>query len=149
VPQTPNLAVTASASFPDSEVFGVKLVNNRPTRATFSFSNDEPEAVVLRYIGGHLATPEGPTGPSQVIRNLTATQYNVEIPAGEKETIQYSFINEMHPQDLRLNLMAVLVAGQAEKQALYTMQVYNETVSVVEAPMSWFDPQMYVLSLRP
>jgi len=78
------------------------------------------------------------------MRNLTATQYNIEIPAGEKETIQYSFVNEMHPQDLRLSLMAVLVAGEAEKQAIYTMQVYNETVSVVEAPLSFFDPQMYV-----
>jgi len=82
------------------------------------------------------------------MRNLTATQYNIEIPAGEKETIQYSFVNEMHPQDVRLSLMAVLVAGEAEKQAIYTMQVYNETVSVVEAPMSFFDPQMYVQSLH-
>ncbi|KAK3066359.1 hypothetical protein LTS18_001787, partial [Coniosporium uncinatum] len=146
-PQTPNLAVTVSASFPNSEVFGVKLVNGHPTRATFSFSNDEPGPVVVRYIGGHLATAEGPAGPSQVMRNLTATQYNIEIPAGEKETIQYSFVNEMHPQDVRLSLMAVLVAGEAEKQAIYTMQVYNETVSVVEAPMSFFDPQIIFLYL--
>ena len=27
---------------------------------------------------------------------------------------------------------------------MYTQMVYNETVSVVEAPMSFFDPQMYV-----
>lgn len=47
----------------------------------------------------------------------------------------------MHPQDLRLQLVAVL---KDQKSSFYTVPVYNETVTVVEAATSFFDPQMYV-----
>ena len=65
----------------------------------------------------------------------------MEIPAGEKGSVTYTFAVEMHPQDLRLNLAAVL---QDSEGVVFTKMVYNETVSVVEAPVSIFDPQMYV-----
>jgi hypothetical protein len=68
----------------------------------------------------------------------------VHIPAGEKETLTYSFATEMHPQDLRLTLAAIL---QNSEGNVFTKVVYNETVSVVEAPMSIFDPQMYASAL--
>ena len=45
----------------------------------------------------------------------------------------------MHPTDVRLNLVAILFD---DKQNLYTVTAFNETVSVVEAPTSFFDPQM-------
>jgi hypothetical protein len=61
------------------------------------------------------------------------------IPAGEKETLTYTFATEMHPQNVKLNLAAVL---QNSEGTVFTKMVYNETVSVVEAPMSIFDPQM-------
>jgi hypothetical protein len=31
---------------------------------------------------------------------------------------------------------------QSAAGQVHTQQVYNETVSIVEAPLSWFDPQM-------
>ncbi|KAF1982432.1 hypothetical protein K402DRAFT_457295 [Aulographum hederae CBS 113979] len=142
--QTPNIKVAVSASFPDSEIFGVKLINGHPTRAVFSFENDEPHPVVVRMIGGHLAAP---SGPPQVVRNLTVTQYNIPIPAGEKESLTYSFATELHPQDLRLNLVSVIQAGPEGKETVYTMPIYNETVSIVEAPTSFFDPQIIFLYL--
>ncbi|KAI7533335.1 hypothetical protein KC317_g19248, partial [Hortaea werneckii] len=55
--KTPNLAVDITTSFPDAEVFGVKLVNGRPTRAILDVSNNEPEAVNLMVVGGSLTTP--------------------------------------------------------------------------------------------
>jgi len=76
-----------------------------------------------------------------VIRNLTAQRYGVAVPAGQSETLTYSFATELHPQDLRLSLAAVI---QDTKGNVFTKMVYNETVSVVEAPVSFFDPQMYV-----
>ncbi|KAI7444701.1 hypothetical protein KC364_g13254, partial [Hortaea werneckii] len=139
--KTPNLAVDIRTSFPDAEVFGVKLVNGRPTRAILDVSNNEPEAVNLMVVGGSLTTPvdaPGAPDPPVVLRNLTTQRYGVQIPAGEKETLTYAFVNEMHPQDLRLSIAAVL---QNQEGNVFTKMVYNETVSVVEAPMSFFDPQ--------
>lgn len=75
-----------------------------------------------------------------MVRNLTATRYAVEIPAGQKESVSYSFATEMHPQDLRLNLAAILTDSEGK---FFTVQAFNGTVSVVEPETSIFDPQMY------
>lgn len=120
----------------------MKLVNGHPTRAVLDVHNQEPEAITVLLVGGSLTTPVDVPGAPEVpviLRNLTTQRYGVSIPAGEHESLTYSFATEMHPQDLRLNLAAVLqsTAGQ-----IYTRQVYNETVSIVEAPISFFDPQM-------
>lgn len=140
--QSPVLKVDISTSFPDSEVFGVKVVNGHPTRAVLDVHNQEPEAVNFLIVGGSLSTPvdvPGAPDPPVILRNLTTQRYQLAIPAGSKETITYTFTNEMHPQDLRLNLAAVL---QNQAGNVFTKQVYNETVSIVEAPMSFFDPQV-------
>ena len=135
--QTPTLAVDIKTSFPQSEIFGVKLVNGRPTKAVLDVSNKEPAPITLAVIGGSLLSDKS---QSQT-RNLTAQRYGVQIPAGESESVTYSFATEMHPQDLRLSLAAVL---QNSEGAFFTKMVFNETVSIVEAPMSIFDPQMYL-----
>lgn len=137
-----SLAVKVSTSFPSSEIFGIKLINGHPTQALLSITNDEPEPVTVVFIGGSLwASDLSAKGP-QILRNLTTTRYNVEIPAGIKESISYSFTTELLPQDLKLNLAAVItdIEGTA-----YTLQAFNETVSIVEPDTSIFDPQMLVL----
>jgi hypothetical protein len=68
----------------------------------------------------------------------------VELPAGQKKSISYKFVTELRPQDLRLNLGAVVT--DAEGNA-YTLQAFNETVSVVEPDTSLFDPQIIFLYL--
>ncbi|KAG9243795.1 signal sequence receptor alpha chain [Calycina marina] len=145
---TPNLAVSVSALFPEAEIFGVKLVNNKATKALLSFSNDEPEPITISIVGGALSSKKtvGPTTvpSSLVVRNLTATRYDVEIPAGAKQTIPYSFTTELQPQDLRLNLIAVITSQKGE---VYQIQAYNETISVVDAALSVFDPQVIFLYL--
>ena len=142
--KTPTLAVDIKASFPQSEIFGVKLVNGHPTKAVLDVSNNEPGSVTVVYVGGSLLTTQdlpGAPNPPQVLRNLTAARYGVQIPGGEKETLTYNFATDMHPQDVRLNIAAVL---QNAEGAVFTKMVFNETVTVVEAPFSIFDPQMYV-----
>jgi len=138
--QSANLKVSISAVFPQSEIFGVKLINGHATQAILSFTNEEPEPVSVAIIGGSLLQDNGPE--EVILRNLTATRYSTEIPAGESESLTYSFSTEMHPQDVRLQLIAVL---QDKKGGFYSVAAFNETVSVVEAPTSIFDPQMYVL----
>ncbi|CZR65456.1 probable signal sequence receptor alpha chain [Phialocephala subalpina] len=147
-PTAPNLKVSASASFPSSEVFGVKLINGHATKAVLDFTNNEAEPVTLAVVGGALLTqqplPLDAHPSAAVIRNLSTTSYGLEIPAGEKSTVSYSFTNDLHPQDLRLNLVAV-VTNQAG--AVYQVVAYNETVSVVEPATSIFDPQIIFLYL--
>lgn len=140
--QSANLKVDIKTSFPDSEIFGVKLVNGHPTRAVLDVHNSEPEPVSVLIVGGSLLTPQNVPGapdPPVVVRNLTTARYGVSIPAGQSESLTYAFATEMHPQDLTLSIVAVF---QGAKGEIYTQQAYNETVSVVEAPMSFFDPQM-------
>lgn len=140
-PTSPNLAVQISTSFPSSEIFGIKLVNGYPTQALLSIQNDEPNPVTVVFIGGSLwaSDPRG-KGP-QIVKNLTTARFNVAIPAGAKESISYSFTTELYPQELKLNL-AVIV--QDKKGTAFTLQAFNETVSVVEPDTSIFDPQMLV-----
>lgn len=107
-----------------------------------SIENQETTPLTLGFIGGSLLTPVGVPGapnPPVILRNLTTTRYGSSLPAGSSETFPYSFATEMLPQDLTLSLSAVI---QNEKGSVYTYQFYNNTVSVVEAPSSIFDPQM-------
>ncbi|MCJ1412490.1 hypothetical protein MMC19_006584 [Ptychographa xylographoides] len=141
-----NLAVKVSASFPSSEIFGIKLVNGHPTQALLSFTNDEPTPVNIAFVGGSLWAPDPATkgATSRIVRNVTSTRYNVQIPAGEKESVSYSFATELHPQDLRLQLAVVLTN---ELGTTFTLSAFNETVSVVEPDASLFDLQLIFLYL--
>lgn len=144
-PTTPNLAVSVSAKFPSSEVFGVKVLNGHATKAILDFTNNEPEPVTVSIIGGSLSSlqilPEGTHPSMNIVRNLTATRYDTLIPAGEKQSLPYTFTTDLHPQDLRLNIVAVV---NSQAGAVYQVQAFNETVNVVDPATSIFDPQMYV-----
>jgi len=131
--------VKVSTSFPSSEIFGIKLVNGHPTQALLSFTNEETEPVSVAFIGGSLWSSQYSNMGAQIVRNLTTTRYNVEIPAGQSDSISYSFATELQPQDLMLNLAAVVTDTEGTP---YTLQAFNETVSIVEPDTSIFDPQM-------
>jgi Translocon-associated protein (TRAP), alpha subunit len=133
------LNVLVSASFPDAEIFGIKLVNGKPTDTLLSFSNEETEPVTVQFVGGSLWTPDFDPSGSRIVRNLTTKQYAAEILPGEKQTLPYRFQTNMHPQELRLNIAAVI----SREGTFFTMQAYNGTVAVVEPDASIFDPQMY------
>lgn len=143
--QTPVLNVKVDAHFPDAEIFGIKIVNGKPTNIKLSISNQEPEPVAIQFVGGSLWTPDFDAAGSRNVRNLTTKQYALEIPAGESETVPYSFQTNMHPQELRLNLAAVISKGNQ----FFTQQAFNGTVQIVEPDSSIFDPQMCVLLLHP
>jgi len=137
--ESPKLAVQVSASFPSADIFGIKLVNGKATQALVSFSNHEPEPVTVNFIGGSLWTSDFDPQGSRIVRNLTATRYNVEILAGEKQRLTYNFATELHPQELRLNLATILTDSQG---VFHSFPAFNETVAIVEPETSIFDPQM-------
>jgi hypothetical protein len=90
----------------------------------------------VKFIGGNLRIP-GDEG--SVVRNLTTTSYGVKVPAGQKKTLPFSFMTEMHPQDLKLSLVSIL---SNSKDQYFTIPAFDGIVSVVEAETSVFDPQM-------
>ena len=139
--QSASIDVSVRASFPQSEIFGVKLINGRPTQSILSIVNNEASPITVAFIGGSLWTAEPLGGPTQNLRNLSTVRYNIEIPAGQKESLSYAFTTDMQPADLRLSLAAVV--GDSKGLA-YTLQAYNETVTVVEPETSLLDPQMCV-----
>ncbi|KAE9967752.1 hypothetical protein EG328_008013 [Venturia inaequalis] len=142
--EVPQLAVAVTASFPNSEIFGVKLVNAHATQAVLSFSNAEPDPVNVRLVGGSLWTLEAPGKPEpHIVRNLTTVAYKVEVPAGANQSLTYNFAQELYPQDLRLVLGAVVDKGETAFQ----VAIFNSTVTVVEAPVSFFDPQILFIYL--
>ncbi|EEH44821.1 uncharacterized protein PADG_01110 [Paracoccidioides brasiliensis Pb18] len=138
----PTLAVTVSATFPNSEFFGVKLVNGNPTQALLSITNEEPNPVTLNLVGGTLSTLEAPGKASRNARNLTVSRFDIEIPSGKQHTLGYAFVTEMHPQELRLNLAAIISNSEGRS---FTVEAYNGTVSIVEPETSIFDPKVLFL----
>ena len=141
LPDAAELGIKVKTSFPQSEIFGVKLVNGHPTQAVLHFSNSESTPVNVAFIGGSLWGPDPKTKgeSSMIVRNITSTRYDVQVPAEGEESVSYSFATELHPQELRLNIVTVLTTDTG---AIYTLNAYNETVSIVEPDASLFDPQL-------
>ncbi|KAI2784946.1 hypothetical protein F4815DRAFT_143816 [Daldinia loculata] len=146
-PPKVELKAEVIATFPEADdIFGVKLVNGRPTKAVIDVTNNEDEPILIAFLGGQLLSPKALTPEdnptASVIRNLTTVRYDITIPAGEKQSLPYSFVLDMLPQDVRLQIVAV-VSNSANQ--IFQVGVYDQTVSIVEAPTSIFDPQIIFL----
>ncbi|KAK8041329.1 Signal sequence receptor alpha chain [Apiospora phragmitis] len=145
-PPAAELKADVVATFPEADIFGVKLVNGRPTKAVVDITNNEAEPIQVAFMGGALYTlqelPEGSPPSAGILRNLSSVRYEATIPAGEKQSLPYSFALDMNPQDVRLNLMAVVMN---DANQIFQINVADQTVSIVEAPTSILDPQIIFL----
>lgn len=142
----PQLAADAKTTFPDADIFGVKLVNGRPTKALVEITNHESTPITVAMVGGALVSTKERAADSPayegIVRNLTTVQYGLEIEAGAKKELSFAFAQDMQPQDVLLQVVAVITDA---KGGIYQLQAYNQTASVVEPPTSFFDPQIIFL----
>ncbi|RMD44971.1 hypothetical protein DV735_g51, partial [Chaetothyriales sp. CBS 134920] len=135
--------VHVSTSFPDAEIFGIKLVNGQPTKSLITVSNEEADPITVQFAVGSLWTPDFDPSGSRIVRNLTHKRFGVEVAPGEKTSLPYDFQTNLHPQELRLALTAVI----SHETTFYTIAAFNSTVAVVEPDTSIFDPQIIFLYL--
>ncbi|PNY24108.1 Increased recombination centers protein 22 [Tolypocladium capitatum] len=143
-----DIAAVVKATFPNADIFGVHLINGRPTQALVEVTNNEDGPLSVVIISGVLATtkelPADTPVYQGIVRNLTVNQYNLAIAAGETKSITYSFALDMQPQDVRLQLVAVLSNA---KGSLFQVTAHDGVAFIVEAPTSFFDPQIIFLYL--
>jgi hypothetical protein len=130
-------AVIIDTIFPNAEIFGVKLVNGQKNSALLTVQNQEPDATVKVVLLGAALWTLPPD--SQPLRNLSLARANVEIPPGGSHRLEYVINTELHPQDLVLKISAIVEHPEGKYAE---MTAFNEVVSIVEAPISIFDPQM-------
>ena len=141
----PVLKADISTSFPDADIFGVKLVNGRPTRALVEVVNHEDGPIQFAFVSGALAStqelPADAPAYQAILRNLSAVQYNLQIGAGETKALPFSFAVDMQPQDVTLQLMAVVANSKGN---IFQIPAHTGPAAIVEPPTSLLDPQMYV-----
>lgn len=139
----PVIAADVEAVFPEADIFGVKLVNGRPTKAVIEVTNHEKAPIQLAFLAGTLTKP-GEPATAVIVRNLTAVRYDLTVEPGEKKSVPYSFVQDMQPQDVKLQLVAVL---SNDKGDTFQVPAYDASASIVEAPTSILDPQIIFLYL--
>ncbi|KAF8474017.1 hypothetical protein BDZ91DRAFT_691192 [Kalaharituber pfeilii] len=139
-----NMNISIDVTFPDTpeeEVGGPVIITNGITKnVNIAIVNHENGPIGVQFIGGSLWDPL--TGAS--VRNLTQKVMGLEIEKDQREDLSYPIKLDMHPRELLLQLNMVL---RTPEQRLVTATAFNSTVSIVEQPMSIFDPQLLFLYL--
>ena len=129
-------------TFPDADVFGLQLVNQRATRAVITVSNEESEPITVGFIGGvlqKLDVDHAAPAHQAIVRNLTSSRYDAVLEPGETLDLPYTFIQDMQPRDVRVLLVAMI---ESDSGTVFPINAYNGTAAIVEAPTSFFDPEM-------
>ncbi|KAF6757191.1 hypothetical protein DFP72DRAFT_1066035 [Ephemerocybe angulata] len=125
--------VVATAAFPEENTFN-HLVNGQKNTLTVTIENKSGLNVTLLNIAGSLTHPD----TNALLKNITALKYGVPLLEKSKVQVPYNFYSEFRPGDHRLNLWLQHSVGDK----VYTVDVFESVVTVVEPPVSIFDLKM-------
>ncbi|KAK6505157.1 hypothetical protein TWF481_007078 [Arthrobotrys musiformis] len=135
-----NLNAKVAVTFPDNDSpLGITVVNGKVARINVEITNHEGHPIVVEAVGGQLRKNDR----SVILRNLTASKQGTEVPSSGTANIPYSFVPNMHAQDVVLELGVLFSVKEHGKAVQYT--AYNGTISVAEPPTSLLDPQILFL----
>jgi len=124
----PDILVTAS--FPEDNPFG-HVVNGEKNRISLTVENKSDRNVTLTSVAGSFHNPD----TNDVIKNVSALQYDIRLIEGTKLQIPYTFHSEFKPGDIRLNIWLEHTVD-VEK---YRVTAYDSIVTVVEPEVSIYD----------
>ncbi|CAK7566761.1 MAG: Increased recombination centers protein 22 [Sporothrix epigloea] len=146
----PELKIDIDTKFPEADIFGLKLINGRPTKAIVEVTNHEDGPVRISILGGALVKPdilpEGVPASANIVVNLTTVSFekakDAVLQPGETRGYPYNFVLDLQPRELRLDLMAVITnsAGQ-----LFQITAHSDAATIVDPPINIFDPQIIFL----
>ncbi|CAK7230507.1 Increased recombination centers protein 22 [Sporothrix curviconia] len=146
----PEVKIDIDTKFPEADIFGLKLINGRPTKAIVEITNHEDGPVRVSILGGALVNPqplpEGVAPSANVVVNLTTVSFESSKDAllqpGETRGYPYNFVLDLQPRELRLDVMAIVTnsAGQ-----LFQVIAHSDAATIVDPPINIFDPQIIFL----
>ncbi|OAA64635.1 hypothetical protein SPI_03282 [Niveomyces insectorum RCEF 264] len=148
--EAPGLKLDIETKFPEADIFGLKLVNGRPTKALVEVTNHEDAPVRVSILGGALVDPkplpEGVPPAAGIVVNLTTVAYEgtkeAVLAPGETRGYPYNFVLDLQPRDLRLELMAVITSGAGQ---VFQVAAHSGQVTIVDPPVNFYDPQILFL----
>lgn len=111
------------------------MYNGASNPLTVAIHNNGKEATNLVALGASWHDTEKYW---KLVKNQTATKFNVPLEAGANLTAPFRVHSEFKPKDLGLTIWADLKNGAQLTRVI----AFNSTVSVVEPAASWFDPQV-------
>lgn len=149
-PKAAEINIDVETKFPEADIFGLKLINGRPTKSVVEITNNEAAAIRVSILGGALFNPqllpEGTPASAGIVANLTTVTFegtkDALLQPGETRGYPYNFVLDLHPRDLRLDLMAIVTDAEGR---LFQVVAHSGEASIVDPPINFLDPQIIFL----
>nr|GAT61076.1 predicted protein [Mycena chlorophos] len=133
----PTDPVIVTAGFPESNVFG-HIINGEKNTIDLAVENKSGKNVTLLSVGGAIYNAE----TSQLIKNLTASNFKVPLPESVQLRVPFVFFSECvlrcFPGDIRLSIWL----DHTLEDETVRIDAYDAVVTVVEPEVSLFDFKM-------
>ena len=134
--------------FPSSPVVDgdrVELTNGHETPFKFVVNNGESYPFSVLAFGGSFYDEKD----NRVYANLTNAQIGpYTVKPGESVEIEHNLKLNLPPQEFALEFLLFLQYGiDEERQAIYTLRLNKQPVSIVDEPVSFWDPRYLLVQL--